>query len=68
LILKTTLADGVTASEVFAKEWVDASTFEYVDSTAYRDIRIYGVDGSKTNDILGTIQELYPDYVAEIVQ
>lgn len=67
-ILKTTLADGTNASEVFAVEWVDISTFEYVESTGYRDIRIYGVDGSKINDILGTIQELYPDYVAEVVQ
>ena len=67
-ILKTTLADGVITSEVFAKEWVDISTFEHVDSTEYRDIRIYGIDGSKINDVLGAIQELFPDYVAELVQ
>lgn len=67
-ILKTTLADGVIASEVFAKEWVDNSTFEYVDSTEYRDIRIYGIDDSKINDVLGAIQEMFPDYVAELVQ
>ena len=51
-ILKTTLAD---------------ETFEYVESTGYKDIRIYGIDNSKINDVLGSIQELYPDYVAEIL-
>ena len=66
-ILKTTLADGTNTSEVFAVEWVDISTFEYVESTRYRDIRIYGIDNSKIKDVLGSIQELYPDYVAEIL-
>ena len=66
-ILKTTLADGTTASEVFATEWVDLSTFEHVNSTGYKDIRIYGIDDSKIQDVLGTIQELYPDYPAEIL-
>lgn len=66
-ILKTTLADGTSTSEVFAVEWVDISTFEYVESTGYKDIRIYGIDNSKINDVLGSIQELYPDYVAEVL-
>jgi hypothetical protein len=66
-ILKTTLADGTNTSEVFAVEWVDISTFEYVESTRYRDIRIYGIDNNKIKDVLGSIQELYPDYVAEIL-
>ena len=66
-ILKTTLADGTTASEVFATEWVDLSTFEHVNSTGYKDIRVYGIDDSKIQDVLGTIQELYPDYPAEIL-
>lgn len=66
-ILKTTLADGTTTSEVFATEWVDLSTFEYVNSTGYKDIRIYGIDDNKIQDVLGTIQELYSDYPAEIL-
>lgn len=66
-IIKTTMANGTVVSEVFAKEWVDISTFEYVESTEYRDIRIYGVDNSKANDILGSIQSLYPDYVAKLL-
>ena len=66
-ILKTTLADETNTSEVFAVDWVDISTFEYVESTGYKDIRIYGIDNSKINDVLGSIQELYPDYVAEIL-
>lgn len=66
-ILKTTLADETNTSEVFAVEWVDISTFEYVESTGYKDIRIYGIDNSKINDVLGSIQELYPDYVAEVL-
>lgn len=67
-ILKTTLADSTNTSEVFAEEWVDISTFEYVESTGYKDIRIYGIDDSKVRDVLGAIQELFPDYVAELVQ
>ena len=66
-ILKTTLADGTTTSEVFATEWVDISTFEYVNSTGYKDIRVYGIDDNKIQDVLGTIQELYPDYPTEIL-
>lgn len=66
-ILKTTLADGTNTSEVFAEEWVDISTFEYVESTGYKDIRIYGIDSSKVRDVLGAIQELFPDYVAEVL-
>lgn len=66
-ILKATLADGTTTSEVFATEWVDLSTFEHVNSTGYKDIRVYGIDDSKIQDVLGTIQELYPDYPAEIL-
>lgn len=66
-ILKTTLADETNTSEVFAVDWVDISTFEYVESTGYKDIRIYGIDNSKINDVLGSIQELYPDYVAEVL-
>lgn len=66
-ILKTTLADGTNTSEVFAVEWVDISTFEYVESTGYKDIRIYGIDNNKIKDVLGSVQELYPDYVAEVL-
>jgi len=54
-----------TDTIVFAKEWVEPSTLEHVDTTSYYDLRIYGIDSSKLQDIIKLIGATYPGYAIE---
>ena len=69
ILLKIQLSDSNASKvAVVAKEWIDESTLEFVQSNTYTDIRIYNIDESKAKDILSYIKATYIGYVAEILK
>lgn len=69
ILLKIKLSDSnATKVAVVAKEWIDESTLEYVNSNTHTDIRIYNIDPSKAEDIVSYIKAAYPGYIAEILK
>lgn len=69
ILLKIQLSDSNASKvAVVAKEWIDESTLEFVQSNTYTDIRIYNIDESKAQDILLYIKATYIGYVAEILK
>lgn len=65
VLLKVSTSENSSGVAVFAKEWIDASTLEHINDISYRDIRIYGIDSSKLDDIIQYIATAYPGYTIE---
>ena len=67
IIVKSVQDENITKTVVFALDWIDQSTLEYVDVLGHVDIRVYNITKEKARDLINLIQAQYPDYVAKIV-